>query len=74
MKWISVEDRLPESEIEKYLAKKENCEIFEVFFMPDKMGWISFYGQKTTYWMETSSGNLLYNITHWTKKPPKIVI
>lgn len=31
----------------------------------DKMGWIAWYGLKTSYWMEISSGELLHNITHW---------
>jgi hypothetical protein len=48
MEWISMEDRLPEDKFKKYLVKKENGEQIPVFFMPDKMAWIAFYGQKTS--------------------------
>lgn len=66
MVWISVDQRLPEDKFKKYLVKKGNGELIQAFFMPDKMIWLAFYGQKTTYWMEVNSGKLIHNVTHWT--------
>ena len=69
MEWISVEDRLPEDKFKKYLVKKENGELIPSFFMPDKMIWISWYGRKTSYWMDIDSGKLVHDVTHWMLLP-----
>lgn len=66
MEWISVKDRLPEDEFKKYLVRKENEYQIPAFFMPDKMAWITWYGMKGSYWMCVVSGELIYNVTHWT--------
>ena len=65
MEWISVEDRLPEDKFGKYLIRKANDEQKQAFFMPDKIAWIAWYGRKTSYWMEVTSGELVHNVTHW---------
>ncbi len=69
MEWISVEDRLPDDKIKKYLVRQENREPIQAFFMPDKAMWIAWYGIKTSYWMEISSAKLLHDVTHWMLLP-----
>lgn len=66
--WIDVKHKLPESKFNKYVVKLENGEEKIAFFMPDKIDWIGWYGQKTTYWMESFSGELIHNVTHWREK------
>ena len=69
MDWISIDDCLPENRFKKYLVKKENGEIIQAFFMPDKGMWINFYGIEPSYWMEFDSPKLIYNVTHWMTMP-----
>ena len=65
MEWINVKDRLPEEKFERHFVKKENGEEKKAYFMPDKMEWISYYGLKSSFWMETRSGQLIHDVTHW---------
>ena len=69
MDWFNCSDRLPEDKFKKYLVKKENGEQIPVFFMPDKMQWLTDYGMKTSFWMEISSGKLVHNVELWMPLP-----
>ena len=72
MQWTDADKELPQNRCKKYLAKKENGETVKAFFMPDKMAWIAFYGQRTSYWMDVDSGQLVHDVRYWMEAPNKV--
>jgi uncharacterized protein involved in high-affinity Fe2+ transport len=63
--WVSVLEKLPDTDRKKYLVKTDIGEVKKVFFMPDRAAPFAFYGIKSTNWMETPSAELIYGVTHW---------
>jgi hypothetical protein len=65
--WNDIEDGLPEikglgAKVKVRLSDKS--EVF-AFFYPDKMQWISFYGEKACYFWHSKTRLPLFNVTHW---------
>lgn len=72
MDWINSDKELPKDKFNKYLVKKENGDPITALFMPDKIAWIAYFGQKTSYWMDIDSGKLIHDVKYWMEAPKKI--
>ncbi len=69
MEWINASHKLPENKFKKYLVKTSSGNIKKAFFMPDKAIWRAWYGQPTSYWLETPSAELIFDVVEWTIDP-----
>ena len=66
MKWIPIEERIPNVFAGKFHVRLKNGKEVDAFFYEDAMAWIAFYGQKTSHWWGVNVGNeRLDNMTHW---------
>lgn len=74
MEWISVEDKLPDVFSGKFKVRIKNENEMCAFFYSDALGWIAFYGQKTSYWWDSNYPHeRLDNVTHWMPLSEKSV-
>jgi len=64
MNWVSVEQKLPKFH-SIVMAKKQNNEEVKCYFHSDRMAWLNFYGQKTSYFQDFKTLEFLHDITHW---------
>jgi len=70
MEWISVDNHLPKCFAGKFRVRMQNNDEKDAFYYADAMAWISFYGQKTSNWWESSGDHKrLDNVTHWMPLP-----
>ena len=64
--WISVDQKLPDIFAGKFRVKKINGIEMDAFFYLDRMCWITFYGQKSSYWWDAKGNHDRFdNVTHW---------
>jgi hypothetical protein len=74
MEWISIDDRMPNIFAGKFKVRLKNGNETNAYYYQDKLGWISFYGHKTSHWWEsTGHHKRLDDVTHWMPlpKPPQ---
>jgi len=75
MAWISVEERVPNVRNGRFKVRVEDGKELDSFFYADKMGWIESYGQKTSYWWESSGEyERLDYVTHWLEPEENLVV
>lgn len=65
--WVNVKKQLPKHCDRKYLVKTKDGIIKKAFFMPDKAAWRVWYGQPTSYWLETPSAELILDVVEWSE-------
>lgn len=67
---IDVNDRLPKNHRILYVILDDGSKV-KSYFYTDKISWISFYGQKTSYFWHHRTGEPLFNVTHWIERKGK---
>ena len=68
--WNSIEHGIPKGLSGKYKVKIKDGKEIDAFFYEDRMGWIAFYGKKTSHWWEANYPHgRLDDVTHWMKLP-----
>lgn len=66
MGWISVKDRLPNTETGSFRVKTADDKELPCLYYQDAMNWITFYGQKSCRWWEANHPyDPVFNVTHW---------
>lgn len=66
MTWIKVEDKLPDVKMGKFRVKRTRGIEMDAFFYADRMGWISYYGQKTSHWWDANGNHeRLDDVVEW---------
>ena len=63
--WIKTDDGIPKCKNGIFKVRLKNGEETRAYFYLDKISWIAFYGQKTSYWWKCPTGEPLFNVTHW---------
>lgn len=66
MKWISVDDRLPEGMGAHVWVKRSNGDVVKAYYYADKMAWLAWYRVKLSYWW--NGNDPLHDVTHWEEK------
>ena len=70
MHWNNVNEKIPNVFAGKFRVKKEDGLEMDAFFYQDKISWISFYGEKTSYWWDAIYPyDRLDDVTHWMPLP-----
>ena len=69
MKWINIDDALPDFHaIVK--VKRKNGEEEQAYYHADKMSWLWFYKIETSSFQDMK-GKWLHDVTHWRKDEEK---
>lgn len=67
--WIEIADRIPHVYAGKFRVRLKNGKELHAYFYEDAMGWIAFYGQKTSHWWSAHGNNeRLDGVTHWRER------
>lgn len=66
LNWIDVKERLPSVSCGKFKVRLNNGSEISAYFYQDSIGWIAFYGQKTSHWWQACYPHArLDDVTHW---------
>jgi len=69
MTWIKVSERIPSVNAGKFKVRLDTDTEKDAYFYADKIGWIAFYGQKTSHWWDAKGDHKrLDNVTEWREK------
>jgi hypothetical protein len=64
--WIETSCRIPDMPAGKFRVRLKNGDEIVAFFYEDAMGWIAFYGKKTSHWWTAHRPyERLDDVTHW---------
>ncbi len=66
MSWVDIDEKIPDVIAGKFKVRLKNGDERDAFFYEDAIGWISFYGQKTSHWWNADYAHeRIDDITHW---------
>ena len=72
MEWIDVHYGLPDCKAGCFRVKRSSGNEMDAFFYADRMGWVEYYGIKSSYWYDAHKPHdRLDDVTHWKERDEK---